>query len=30
LLRDWHKDFDLFNGIIANIGKYLKENGIEV
>jgi len=30
LLRDWNKDFDLFNDITANIGQYLKENDIEV
>lgn len=28
ILRDWNKDFDLFNGITANIGQYLKDNGI--
>lgn len=28
LLRDWNKDFDLFNGVTANIGQYLKENDI--
>ena len=30
LLRDWNKDFELFNGITANIGQYLKDNDIEV
>ena len=30
LLRDWNKDFDLFNGITANIGQYLKDSDIEV
>ncbi|MFK7978966.1 MAG: Uma2 family endonuclease [Saprospiraceae bacterium] len=30
LLRDWNKDFELFNGITANIGQYLKENDIEI
>ena len=30
LLRDWHKDFELFDGITANIGQYLKENDIDV
>lgn len=30
LLRDWNKDFDLFNGITANIGQYLKDNDIEI
>lgn len=28
LLRDWNKDFELFDGITANIGQYLKENNI--
>ena len=28
LLRDWNKDFDLLNGITANIGQYLKDNDI--
>lgn len=30
LLRDWNKDFELFNGLTANIGQYLKENDIMV
>ncbi len=28
LLRDWNKDFEIFDGINANIGQYLKENNI--
>jgi len=28
ILRDWNKDFDLFSGITANIGQYLKDNDI--
>ena len=30
LLRDWNKDFELFDGITANIGQYLKDNDIIV
>lgn len=30
LIRDWDKEFDLMNGVIANVGKYLKDNGIDV
>jgi len=30
LLRDWDKDFELIEGIIANIGSFLKENDVVV
>ncbi|MEM6320488.1 MAG: Uma2 family endonuclease [Bacteroidota bacterium] len=30
LLRDWHKDFDLFQGVNANIGQYFKEQDIQL
>jgi len=30
IIKDWSKDFTLMNGIVANIGEYLEENGIEV
>lgn len=30
LVRDWNKPFELWPGIEANIGGYLKERGIEV
>jgi len=30
LVRDWNKPFELWQGIEANVGAYLKERGIEV
>ena len=30
LIRDWDKEFDLMNGVIANVGEYLKDNGIDI
>jgi Uma2 family endonuclease len=30
LVRDWNKPFELWPGIEANVGAYLKERGIEV
>ncbi len=30
LVRDWNKPFELWPGVEANVGAYLKERGIEV
>ncbi len=30
VLRDWDKDIELMEGVVANIGKYLKENDVIV
>ena len=29
IMKDWSKEFELMNGILANVGQYLKENDIE-
>jgi len=30
ILRDWDQDMELMKGVIANIGKYLKENDVVI
>jgi len=30
LIKTWHKDIELFDGITMNIGKYLDEEGIKI